>query len=180
MRRLVVSEFLTLDGIAEAPQEWNPPYFNDEMGAELGQAMASADAFLLGRVTYEEWAAFWPSQSADENPMAGFINNATKYVVSTSLSRADWANSRLIKGDLAAEVAKLKAEDGKDIIVSGSITLVRSLLAEKLVDRLQLLVHPIIVRKGRQLFDDPVEQTTLALVESNALSTGVVSLTYER
>jgi dihydrofolate reductase len=178
VRTLIASLFVSLDGVVEAPQEWNPPYFDEEMGAEVGKTMMSADAFLLGRRTYQEWSAFWPAQSPEENPMAGFINSAAKYVVSTTLKSADWTNSTVIDGDVATEVPKLKQQPGKDIIVSGSGTLVRSLLAEGLVDELRLLLHPVVVGSGQRLFDETDERRGLELVDSHALGTGVVSLAY--
>lgn len=178
MRRIIASLFVSLDGVVEAPQEWNPPYFDEEMGTEVGKAMMSADAFLLGRRTYQEWAAFWPSQDPEENPMAAFINDAAKYVVSTTLESADWTNSTVIDGDVGTEVSTLKQQAGKDIIVSGSATLVRSLLAEGLVDELRLLLHPVVVGNGKRLFDEAGDRKGLELIDSRALGTGVVSLAY--
>ena len=178
MRRIIASLFVSLDGVVEAPQEWNPPYFDEEMGTEVGKAMMSADAFLLGRRTYQEWAAFWPAQSPEENPMAGFINNAAKYVVSTTLESADWTNSTVIDGDVGTEVPKLKQQAGQDIIVSGSATLARSLLREGLVDELRLLLHPVVVGRGQRLFDEAGDRKGLELIDSHALGTGVVSLAY--
>lgn len=177
MRRIVAGLFLSLDGVMEAPERWSPPYFNDEMGAAIGATMAESDAMLLGRVTYEEWAAYWPSQG-DDNEFAGFINAVPKFVVSTTLDTVAWRNSTLIDGDVAAEIAALKEQPGKDISISGSATLVRSLLRDNLLDELRLMVHPVVVGSGRRLFEGDGGQKALKLVDSTTFSTGVVSLTY--
>jgi dihydrofolate reductase len=144
MRKVIASEFVSLDGVMESPEKWHFPYFNDEMGEAIGVTMAEADAMLLGRVTYEEWAAFWPSQG--ERDVAGYMNNTPKYVVLATLEESlEWNNSTLIRGDVAEEIAKLKRKPGKDISISGSGALVRSLLADDLLDELRLMVHPIVV-----------------------------------
>lgn len=178
MRKVVASLFLSLDGVMEAPETWHFPYFDDEMGAVIGEAIASADAFLLGRRTYEEWAAYWPAQSSDESPIAGTINGLPKYVVSTTLAEVDWENSTLLRGDLGEEIAKLKREPGKDIAVSGSATLVHSLLRDGLLDELRLMIHPVVVGRGRRLFENGISETPLELVASQRFSTGVLDLTY--
>ena len=179
MRKVVASEFMSLDGVVESPEQWQLPYFNDEMGQEIEAAMAASDAMLLGRVTYEEWAAFFPSQSSEDMPSADYMNNTPKFVVSRTLQEPlEWNNSTLIEGDLAEEVTKLKGQRGKDIAISGSATLVRSLLAEDLLDELRLMVHPVVVGSGKRLFEEGGEQKALELVDSKTFSTGVVYLTY--
>jgi dihydrofolate reductase len=179
MRKVVASEFMSLDGVVESPEQWQLPYFNDEMGQEIEAAMAASDAMLLGRVTYEEWAAFFPSQSSEDMPSADYMNNTPKFVVSRTLQEPlEWNNSTLIEGDLAEEVTKLKGQPGKDIAISGSATLVRSLLAEDLLDELRLMVHPVVVGSGKRLFEEGGEQKALELVDSKTFSTGVVYLTY--
>jgi dihydrofolate reductase len=178
MRKVVASLLLSLDGVMEAPEKWNAPYFNDEMGAVIGEAIANTDAFLLGRRTYEEWAAFWPTQSPEELPMAEAINTLPKYVASTTLKKVDWQNSTLLNGDVAEEVSRLKRQPGKDISISGSATLVRSLIREGLVDELRLMIHPVVLGSGRRLFDNGIGETPLELVESQTFSTGVLNLTY--
>ena len=177
MRKVIASLFLSLDGVMESPEKWHFPYFNDEMGAEIGAAMAEADAFLLGRVTYEEWATFWPSQPSDDQ-FADYMNNTPKFVVSTTLEKAEWNNSTLIKGDVAAEITRLKQQPGKNISISGSAALVRSLLQDDLLDELRLMVHPIVVGSGKRLFNDGGDQKALKLVDSRTFRTGVVYLTY--
>jgi dihydrofolate reductase len=178
MRKVVGSLFLSLDGVMEAPETWHFPYFNDEMGAVIGQAIASSDAFLLGRRTYEEWAAFWPGQSSEDNPMAQAINTTPKFVASTTLDEVSWENSTLLKGNVAEAVSQLKRQPGKDISISGSATLVRSLLADGVLDELRLMIHPLVVGRGRRLFEDGAAQMPLELVESQTFTTGVLNLTY--
>jgi dihydrofolate reductase len=175
MRRVVASQFLSLDGVMEAPEKWHLPYFNEEMGAVIGEAISSTDAFLLGRRTYEEWAAFWPG---DENPMAAAINGLPKYVASTTLDEVTWQNSTLLGDDVAAAVSDLKQQAGKDISISGSATLIRSLLRDGLIDELRLMVHPVVLGSGGRLFENGAGQTPLELVESRTFSTGVLDLTY--
>ncbi|GII63412.1 pyrimidine reductase [Sphaerisporangium krabiense] len=177
MRKIVASFFISLDGVVEAPDQWHFPYFNDEMGAAIGALAADADAMLMGRVMYDEWSEFWPKQPADEE-FAGFINNVRKYVVSTTLDKADWNNSTLVKGDLVEEITKIKQEPGLNINMSGSTNLVRSLLRHGLIDELHLLVHPIAVGTGQRLFEDGV-QIPLKLVSSTTFKTGVLHLAYE-
>ena len=178
MRKVVASLFLSLDGVMEAPEKWHFPYFNDEMGAVIGDAMSSADAFLLGRQTYQEWEAYWPGQSADENPMAEYINGTPKYVVSTTLDEVTWQNSTLLGAELADEVSRLKQQPGKDIAISGSATLVRSLLRDGLLDELRLMIHPVVLGSGGRLFENGIGQTPLELADSQTFSTGVLNLTY--
>ncbi len=180
MRKVIASEFVSLDGVMESPDKWHFPYFNDEMGEAIGSAMARADALLLGRVTYEEWAAYWPNQSSDESEISGYMNDTPKFVVSTTLKEPlGWKNSTLIEGGhFAEEIARLKQQPGKDISISGSGTLVRSLLREDLLDELRLMVHPIVVGSGKRLFEDGGDQKPLELVDSQTFGTGVLYLTY--
>src|SRR5215217_6428695 len=153
MRKVVASEIISVDGVVESPQEWHFPYFNEQMAEAIGAAMAAADAMLLGRVTYEEFAAFWPSQSSEDEEFADYMNNTPKFVVSTTLEKAEWNNSTLIKENVAQEITKLKQQPGKDISITGSGTLLRSLLREDLLDELRLMVHPVVVGSGKRLFE---------------------------
>jgi dihydrofolate reductase len=180
VRKVIVSEFVSLDGVFEAPDQWHFPYFNDEMGQEIGAAMDQADAMLMGRVLYEEWSAFWPQQDPEENPFAARINGIQKYVVSTTLEGPlGWNNSTLIVEDVAEEISGLKQQPGKDISISGSGSLVGSLLKEDgLIDELRLMVHPVVVGSGKRLFEEEGEQIALELMDSKTFSTGVVYLTY--
>jgi dihydrofolate reductase len=177
MRKIVAGLFLSLDGVYEAPDQWHFPYFNDEMGDAVSTQMAAADAMLLGRVTYQEFAAYWPQQS-DDVDIASHMNDTPKFVVSNSLDSVDWQNSTLIKGDVAQELNRLKQQPGKNIAVTGSGTLVRSLLRDNLLDELRLLVHPIVVGSGKRLFEG-ADQKALELVDSRTFSTGVLYLTYQ-
>jgi dihydrofolate reductase len=180
MRRVVASEFVSVDGVMESPEKWHFPYFDEEMGQEIGAAMGQADAMLMGRVNYEEWAAFWPQQDPEENPAAVHMNGVRKYVVSTTLEEPlGWNNSTLIKENVAEEVLELKRQTGGDISISGSGSLVRSLLSEGLIDELRLMVHPIVVGSGKRLFEDGSDQKALELVDSKTFSTGVLYLTYQ-
>jgi dihydrofolate reductase len=181
MRKVVASEFVSLDGVVESPDKWHFPYFNDEMGDAIGAAMAASDAMLMGRVLYEEWAAFWPKQNPDENPVAARMNGVRKYVVSTTLEEPlEWNNSTLIGDNVAEEILRLKEQQaGKDISISGSPTLVRSLLEDDLLDELRLMVHPIVVGSGKRLFEEGSDQKALELLDSKTFSTGVLYLTYQ-
>ena len=179
MRRIVVSEFVSLDGVMESPDQWHFPYFNDEMGQVMGEGFAASDAMLMGRVNYEEWAAYWPQQDPEENPVAAQMNGLRKYVVSTILQEPlEWNNSMLIKENIAEEIEKLKNQPGKEIVISGSATLVRSLLSYGLLDELKLMIHPILVGGGKRLFEDGGDLKRLDLVDSKTFSTGVLYLTY--
>ena len=178
MRKLVASFFISLDGVVEAPQNWHFPYFNDEMGAVIGEAIAASDAFLVGRRTYEEWAAYWPTEAAAASPMAAVMNATPKHVVSRTLDKVEWQNSTLVEGNLATAVTELKARPGKNIGISGSAALVRSLLDVGLVDELRLLVHPLVVGAGARLFENGTPPVSLELAAAEAFSSGVVDLTY--
>jgi len=176
MRKIVAGLFISLDGVVESPDKWHFSYFNDEMGAAVGEHMAAGDTMLLGRRTYEEFASYWPHQNAD-NPNVAQMNNTPKLVVSRTLETAEWQNTTLIKDDLAGELTRLKAQPGKNINITGSGTLVRSLLRDGLLDELFLLVHPLVVGPGKKLFEGD-EQIPLTLAHSQTFSTGVLALTY--
>ena len=192
MRKLGVFEFVTLDGVMQAPSGpeedrrggfehggWVMPYL-DEVAASVGlEGMAASGGLLLGRVTYEGMAAYWPSAPA-EDPFAEGINNLPKFVVSTTLQEPlAWNNSRLIKGDIAEEVAKLKQQPGKDLGILGSGELVHTLMQDNLIDEYRLLVFPIVLGSGKRLFRDGGPTTALRLVDTKTTSTGVVILTYQ-
>ena len=180
MRKVVAGEFVSLDGVMESPGEWHFPYFNDEMGEAVGASMAAADAMLLGRVTYQEFASYWPGASSEDQPFADYMNNTPKYVVSTTLEEPlEWNNSTLIKGNVTEEIARLKQQPGKNIGITGSATLVQYLLQEDLLDKLELLIHPVVVGSGQRLFEGGGELKGLRLLESKTFSTGVVYLTYQ-
>jgi dihydrofolate reductase len=181
MRKLVATELMSMDGVAESPDEWAFSYTDDEMQAEDAAGMAASDALLLGRVTYEEFAAFWPNQPAD-NPMVDYINSVRKYVVSATLEEPpEWNNSTVIGGEggtIVEEIAALKREPGRDITITGSLILVRSLMREGLLDELRCVVCPLVRGSGRRLFEEEEDRRELELVDSKTFGTGVVTLTY--
>ena len=180
MRKVVASELVSLDGVMGSPQEWAFSYSDDEMEQANASGMAASDALLLGRATYQEFASYWPYQNSADQPFTDYLNNTSKFVVSTTLEEPlEWQNSTLIKGDVAEEVAKLKRQPGKDIGIVGSATLVRSLLADDLLDELALMVHPIVVGRGKRLFEQGGDQKALELVDSKTFGTGVLYLTYQ-
>jgi dihydrofolate reductase len=168
------SLFISLDGVIEAPETWHFPYFDDQMGAVVGDLMSGNDATLLGRQTYDEFAAYWPAADPDD-PITEVMNGARKYVVSDTLTEATWENSSVISGDVAAELTRLKADNR--LGTTGSATLVRWLLEQGLVDELHLLVHPIVVGHGKKLFADGAT-VPLKLVSSTTFDTGVLHLVY--
>ena len=174
MGRIVSNFFMSLDGVVEAPDQWHMPYFNDEMGDAIGKGMATNKAFLMGRVLYDEWAGFWPNSDDD---FATFFNNHPKYVVSNSLEQADWTNTTIVSGDVRRRLRELKDATDGDLVISGSATLVRSLLRDGLLDELRVLVHPIVVGRGGRLFEDDTPRA-LELAGHQIFSTGVLNLTY--
>ncbi len=175
MRKVVVTEFMSLDGVMEEPG-WTFKYWNDEIAKFKGEESSASDALLLGRVTYQGFAAAWP-ESKDEG--ADYFNSVRKYVVSKTLEEPlEWNNSTLIKDNIVEEITNLKQQDGKDIAVHGSATLVQMLMQHHLVDRYRLLVYPVVVGKGKRLFKEGIP-ATLKLLESQSFSSGVVALVYE-
>jgi dihydrofolate reductase len=177
MRKIVAGLFITLDGVMESPDKWQFPYFNEELGQAVTSQMDATDAMLLGRKTYEEFASFWPTAPADD-PFTARMNNTPKFVVSTTLDAVEWQNSTLIKSNVVEELTRLKQQPGKNIGMTGSATLVRSLLRDNLLDELLLLVHPVVVGSGKRLFEGNY-QFALKLVDAQTFSTGVLSLTYQ-
>jgi dihydrofolate reductase len=184
MARLVVSQFVTIDGVIDDPggsesTERGGWAFQFDRGPEgdkfkLDEVMAS-DALLLGRVTYEGFAAAWPSRTGD---FADKFNGMAKYVVSTTMETAEWSNSTLIAGDVADAVEKLKRQPGGDILVNGSATLVRTLMEHGLVDEYRLMVFPVVLGQGKRLFPDDGERAPLRLVEARPVA-DVLILVYE-
>jgi dihydrofolate reductase len=178
MRRVVSGLFISLDGVTEAPNEWQFDHFDEGMEELMGEMLAQQDAVLLGRVTWEEWAGYWPT-STDE-PFASYINSAPKYVFSRTLNDVSaWQSSTLLKGDLADEIGKLKAQPGKNLGVAGSVGLVRSLLRAGLLDELTLTIHPVVAGKGDRLFHDNEPLKRMKLIDSKTTPTGVIVATYQ-
>ncbi|MEV6133528.1 dihydrofolate reductase family protein [Streptomyces violaceusniger] len=181
MRKISASLFISLDGVVEAPDQWHFPYFNDEMGAAVDASFATADTLLIGRKTYDSFAGAWPDREAAGGEDAHFakkLGDARKIVVSRQDLTFTWRNSELLKGELADAVTALKSEPGGDIALSGSVSVVRQLLAHGLLDELHLLVHPIAVRKGMRLFDEGETTIPLKLLSSETFGTGVLHLVY--
>lgn len=176
MRKLIVTEFISLDGVIENPA-WTFKYWNDDIAQFKGEETSADEPLLLGRVTYEGFAAAWPNRT-DGDPGAAYFNGTRKYVVSTTLDTLAWNNSVLISENVAEEITKLKQEDGPDIVVHGSGNLIQTLLANNLVDRIRLLVYPVVLGKGQRLFTEETT-ATLELVESRAFGNGVVALIYQ-
>ena len=166
--------FISLDGVIESPETWHFPYFDDQMGAVVGELMSESDATLIGRNTYDGFAAFWPNADPDD-PMTAAMNGARKYVVSNTLAEASWENSSVVNGDVLAALTELKKETR--LGTTGSATLVRWMLEQGLVDELHLLVHPVVVGHGKKLFADGAK-VPLQLVSSTTFSTGVLHLVY--
>jgi dihydrofolate reductase len=190
MRKLAVSTFLTLDGVMQAPggpEEdptggfthggWSVNYWDDAMGQRMAEIMGKPFDLLLGRKTYEIFAAHWPHVS---DPAADALNSATKYVASRTLDKVEWQNSFLLKGEVPDEVARIKKQTGPEIQVHGSSGLIQTLLEHDLVDELRLMVFPVVLGSGKRLFGDGAAPAGLKLVDSKTSSTGVLIATYER
>jgi dihydrofolate reductase len=191
MARLVVQNNLTLDGVMQAPGGadedtrdgfayggWAQPYFDPVMAEAAGESMARGGAMLFGRRTYEQFASFWPNQPADD-PFAKVLNETPKYVASTTLQEPlPWANSILLKGDVADAVAKLKKNLDKDLVILGSGELIRSLIPHHLIDEYTLQIHPLVLGTGRRLFTDDGAYSAMQLLKSKVTTTGVLLATY--
>jgi dihydrofolate reductase len=180
MRNIVAVEFASVDGVVESPETWTGPYVDAEVGQAMQTGMDASDAMLLGRRTYEDFVAYWPDKTSQDDPYADYINEAQKYVVSTTLKTVGWRNVTLIDGDVAKELTALKRQPGKNITIVGSPTLMRSLLRDGLLDRLDVIVFPVVVDKGKHLFEEGIGEITLELVDSRTFKNGVVLLSYER
>lgn len=175
MRKIIVTEFVSLDGVMEEPA-WSLPYWNEEISKFKDDETRACDAMLLGRVTYQGFAAVWPHRTAEEG--AGWMNATPKYVVSNTLKEVAWSNSTLLTGDVAGEISRLKQMPGKDILVYGSSVLVHWLMRHDLVDTFHLLVYPVVVGKGKRAFKED-SSATLKLVEARPVGSGVVLLRYQ-
>ncbi len=174
MRKLIVTEFISLDGVIENPG-WTFPYWNDEISNFKAEETSDDQDLLLGRVTYQGFAAAWPTS---DDPGADYFNNARKYVASTTLDKVEWKNARLLQGDVVDAVTQLKQQAGSDIVVHGSGKLVQTLFKHNLVDQLRLLVYPVVLGEGQRLFEAGTT-AKLKLVESRPFSNGVLGLIYQ-
>ena len=190
MRKLVVIEFLSLDGVMQSPGSpeedteggfrhggWQQQYMDDTVGAAAAKGMAGTDAYLFGRKTYQKMAAYWPTAPADD-PFAAHLNPTPKYVASRTLTSLEWQNSILIDGDVADQVAKLKEQPGGNIAVLGSADLVRTLMAYDLVDEFRLFVQPLVIGSGKRLFKESDEVRKLRLIDCTTTSAGGLILGY--
>ncbi|MGD9996391.1 MAG: dihydrofolate reductase family protein [Ilumatobacteraceae bacterium] len=185
MRKLVVTEFVSLDGVMEAPGgddgyvhgAWTLPFFNDEVAEFKTAELFAADAMLLGRRTYQGFAAAWPERTGD--PFSDAMNSMAKHVVSSTLTTLEWNNSHLVQGDLVEGIRALKESDGADILVAGSATLVHGLLRADLVDELRLAVYPLALGVGKRVFADDI-RVDFELDDMRQSSTGVLLTTYRR
>jgi dihydrofolate reductase len=182
VRKITAGLFISLDGVVEAPDQWHFPYFNDEMGAAVDATLGRADVVLFGRKTYDSFAGAWPEREAageDDASFAKKLGDVRKIVVSNQQLEFTWRNSEQLRGDLVEAVEALKNEPGEGTIaMSGSVSVVRQLLAAGLLDELHLLVHPIAVRKGMRLFDEGEPPIPLRLISSQTFETGVLNLLY--
>ena len=184
MRKLIVTEYVTLDGVMEAPggepghphTGWVFDYAGPEQERYKLDETLGADALLIGRVTYESFAGAWPER---EGPFADKMNAMPKYVVSSTLTELGWNNSTLIQGDVAEEVAKLKQAPGGDILVAGSRTLVQTLVEHDLVDEYRLMIFPVVLGSGKRLFPESPDKKVLRLVGTQTFESGVVVQTYQ-
>ncbi len=192
MRRLIVLSFITLDGVMQAPggpEEdptggfkyggWTVGYWDDFLGSVMGEQMAKPFDLLLGRKTYEIFAAHWPYMK-DDDPIAGKLNRAKKYVASTTLEKLDWNNSSLVRGNIVQEIKNLKEQNGPELQVHGSSNLIQTLLKHDLIDEFRLKIFPITLGTGKRLFGNGTIPASFKLVESKISTTGVIVATYER
>lgn len=195
MRKVVVTEFLSLDGVMESPHEWHFPFFDDEAGMFKDEELRETDALLLGRTTYQMFASAWPERGRDmtgqpeptdetsEDLFTDRFNWLPKYVVSDTLQEADatWTHSHIIRGErMADEIRALKEQDGKHIYIHGSGKLIESLVPTGLIDQYNLMVHPIVVGKGQRLFPEGFPETTLELAETRTYPKGIITLIYRK
>jgi dihydrofolate reductase len=185
MRKLIVSEWVSLDGVfdADTMKEWFHPYNSKDRQERITEMVLSSDAFLFGRVTYEMLAGYWPKVKNNDNgdlEVANRLNSAPKYVVSSTLKRAEWSNSTIINNGAVKKITDLKQQPGHNLLVFGSATLVESLIDADLIDEYRLLVHPIIMGSGKRAFKDGMATAKLTLGETKTLSSGVIALCYQR
>jgi dihydrofolate reductase len=175
MGKLVSNFFISLDGVVESPDKWHFPYFDDKMGAAVEAGMETASAMLMGRRLYDEWSEYWPQQGPEE-PFSEYINSVRKYVVSSSLTDPSWNNTTAVPGD-PNRIREIKEQEPGAVAMSGSATTVRWLLANGLLDELNLLVHPIAVGSGQRLFEN-TPTYPLKLVHQETFGTGVLHVVY--
>jgi dihydrofolate reductase len=181
MRKLVVSEWMSLDGVfdGDTMESWFMPFQSAGRAAHIKEVIEACDGLVLGRTTYEMLAPYWSAQKNDEQGPAAKLNSMAKYVVSSTLKKAEWNNSTIIKDDVAKEIAKVKKESGRDLLILGSAALVQSLMGSGLIDEYRFLVQPIVAGTGKPFFKDGMVTPKLALLESKSFDKGVVALHYQ-
>jgi dihydrofolate reductase len=192
MGTLTIATFTTLDGVMQAPGGpdedrdggfehggWSFPYFSEDMGEAINDAFAKAEAILLGRRTYEIFAASWPNFPDKDDPVASRLNTRPKYVVSTTLEKADWEPTTIVRGDVPAEVAQLKEQYAGEIQVHGSAGLAQTLHAHGLIDEYRLFIEPVVLGTGKRLFEPGIAPTALRLVDSRPMGKGAVLATFQ-
>ncbi len=174
MKKILISQFLTLDGIMEAPEKWNPKYLGDEeVVREILTDFSASDLLLLGRTSYDFFAARWPSRTG---AMAEYFNNIPKLVVSSTLQKPEWHNTTIIR---VTDIEEIKKQSGKNILVFGSYELVQTLMRENLIDEYKLYVYPLTLGNGRRLFEQGTAEQTLKLIAAKQFASGVVAMTYQ-
>ena len=186
MRKVIVSEYVTLDGVMEDPGGgegtkhggWSFQFWSEEAAKFKFDELFASDALLLGRVTYQGFAKAWPAMT-DEHGFADRMNSLPKFVVSSTLEKLEWNNSRLITGNIAEEVSRLKQQPGQDILVAGSVELVHTLMQHDLIDEYRIMVHPVVVGSGKRLFKDETDMKVLKLIDTKTCSSGIVVLSYQ-
>jgi dihydrofolate reductase len=181
MRRIVVSESVALDGVfdAETMGQWAVPFYSEEREKIVRALILGSDALLLGRATYDIQAWYWPNQKGDKYGIANHKNSIPKYVVTSRPLQAQWNNSTIIQDNVLEEIARLKEQPGRNILIEGSAILVQSLAQAGLIDEYQFLVHPSLAGSGKRFFKEGTGRTRLKLIDSKPLSLGVVALSYE-
>ncbi len=183
MRKLVVTENITLDGVIDASEGWFAPAGDDEVDqSDLNEALReqteAADALVLGRVTFEEMRGYWPLQTDDETGIAEYLDSVSKYVVSSTMKDPEWERSTVLSGELEGNIRELKGKSGKDIVVTGSITLVHELIRLRAVNEYRLFVYPVVLGRGARLFDGAANVPKLKLVDSRTFRSGIVLVRY--
>jgi dihydrofolate reductase len=177
MRKLIIAQYASLDGVVESPEQWHFPYADENMFRSLREVNSETDTMLLGRVTYDVFAQSFAGAPADD-PVAAEVNRPAKVLVSSTVTDPTWTRTTVVDGDVVDQIARLKEQPGSGILVNGSIRLCRTLLGAGLVDEVHLFVHPIVVGHGRRLFAEDGPQVPLALTASEVFPTGVLSLRY--
>jgi dihydrofolate reductase len=183
MRDLIVTENITLDGVIEAIGGWFAPAGGDpgtdrsDVEAAIRDHMAGADGFLVGRVTFEEMRGYWPQQADDSTGISDYLSRVPKYVVSSTLADPEWEHTTVVRAPVWDEIRALKAAPGEDIVTTGSIALVHGLIAADLVDEYRLFLHPVVLGRGRRLFEG-AELPSLRLAETRSFRSGIVLLRY--